>query len=86
MADKLTSEAAGNPNNTETFTIPLKPVGERGKASTGVVKSRGLVPRQVGKKRANVSTEDVEAWTTLKRLKAQRIAEAKHTKEAASSK
>ncbi|GAB5367884.1 hypothetical protein AAMO2058_001270300 [Amorphochlora amoebiformis] len=42
-----------------------------------------LVPRQLsGSKRPNVSTEDVEAWTTVKRLKAQRIADAKRNAHA----
>jgi len=44
-------------------------------------KSSGLVPRQVSGNKANVSTEDAEMWTSAKRLKARRIAEAKKLKQ-----
>mmetsp|Transcript_32144 Transcript_32144/g.78297 ORF Transcript_32144/g.78297 Transcript_32144/m.78297 type:complete len:132 (+) Transcript_32144:1946-2341(+) len=63
----------------------VKPIAVR---TRRVLQRTGLVPRQVsgGTKRTNVSTEDVEAWTTSQRMKARRISEAKRTKRAVENK
>eukprot|EP00466_Bigelowiella_natans_P013710 jgi/Bigna1/141581/aug1.63_g16289 len=72
------AEMAENLTNDKMMKLkkqqPIKAMSHKEKAA---LRQSGLVPRQVGRKRANISIEDVEAWTTVKRIKAQKVAEAK---------
>ncbi len=67
---------------SEPRPVPKKPISARIlQAASATATSRGvdvrtgsMVPRQIGRKRANISTEDIETWTTAKRNKVYSIA------------
>eukprot|EP00968_Pinguiococcus_pyrenoidosus_P026902 scaffold7340_cov266-Pinguiococcus_pyrenoidosus.AAC.68 len=72
-ATKSTGTAGRNPGKTQKGPPAARP-GTLG-AGTGAAASLGprvLVPPQMSKKRANVVTEDVKAWSGTKRRNTQR--------------